>query len=179
MPCHTAFADSTVNSTGCCFISLDCAGVHQSKDGVCCWCCVCCAELGTPASAWCSSHWDPSRCTFPIQGSMEITWTTFNETEESTVEYGLWGGRLFELTAKGNATLFVDGGSEGRKIHIHRVTLTDLRSASAYVYHCGSEAGWSDVFSFTALNESASWSPRFAIYGDMGNENPQSLARLK
>ncbi|CAB1330857.1 unnamed protein product [Coregonus sp. 'balchen'] len=112
-------------------------------------------------------------------GSMEITWTTFNETEESTVEYGLWGGRLFELTAKGNATLFVDGGSEGRKMYIHRVTLTDLRSASVYVYHCGSEAGWSDVFSFTALNESTSWSPRFAIYGDMGNENPQSLARLQ
>ncbi|KAM9433440.1 acid phosphatase type 7 isoform 1-T1 [Salvelinus alpinus] len=112
-------------------------------------------------------------------GSMEITWTTFNETEESTVEYGLWGGRLFELTAKGKATLFVDGGSEGRKMYMHRVTLTDLRTASAYVYHCGSEAGWSDVFSFTALNESTSWSPKFAIYGDMGNENPQSLARLQ
>uniref|UniRef100_A0A4W5NQE0 Purple acid phosphatase n=1 Tax=Hucho hucho TaxID=62062 RepID=A0A4W5NQE0_9TELE len=110
---------------------------------------------------------------------MEVTWTTFNETEESIVEYGLWGGRLFELTAKGKATLFVDGGSEERKMYIHRVTLTDLRPASAYVYHCGSEAGWSDVFSFTALNESTSWSPRFAIYGDMGNENPQSLARLQ
>uniref|UniRef100_A0A8C7SN03 Uncharacterized protein n=1 Tax=Oncorhynchus mykiss TaxID=8022 RepID=A0A8C7SN03_ONCMY len=59
---------------------------------------------------------------------------------------------------------------------IHRVTLTALRPASAYVrvplYHCGSEASWSDVFSFTALNESASWSPRFSIYGYMGNENP-------
>lgn len=65
-------------------------------------------------------------------GSMQITWTTFNETEESTVEYGLWDGRLFELTAKGKATLFVDGGSEGRKMYIHRVTLIDLRPASAY-----------------------------------------------
>lgn len=47
------------------------------------------------------------------------------------------------------------------------------------VYHCGSDEGWSDVFSFTALNDSSSFSPRFALYGDMGNENPQSLARLQ
>lgn len=47
------------------------------------------------------------------------------------------------------------------------------------MYHCGSDEGWSDVFSFTALNDSASFSPRFALYGDLGNENPQSLARLQ
>uniref|UniRef100_A0A8C7DL10 Purple acid phosphatase N-terminal domain-containing protein n=1 Tax=Oncorhynchus kisutch TaxID=8019 RepID=A0A8C7DL10_ONCKI len=96
-----------------------------------------------------------------LPASMEMTWTTINETEESTMEYGLWRGTIFLWT-----------GSEVREIHIHRVTLTALRPASAYVYHCGSEAGWSDVFSFTALNESISWSPRFSIYGDMGNENP-------
>lgn len=47
------------------------------------------------------------------------------------------------------------------------------------VYHCGSDEGWSDVFMFTALNDSSVFSPRFALYGDLGNENPQSLARLQ
>lgn len=47
------------------------------------------------------------------------------------------------------------------------------------VYHCGSDEGWSDMFFFTALNDSSSFSPRFALYGDLGNENPQSLARLQ
>lgn len=47
------------------------------------------------------------------------------------------------------------------------------------MYHCGSDEGWSDVFSFKALNDSASFNPRFALYGDLGNENPQSLARLQ
>lgn len=47
------------------------------------------------------------------------------------------------------------------------------------VYHCGSDDGWSDMFTFTALNDSTSFSPRFALYGDLGNENPQSLARLQ
>lgn len=141
---------------------------------------------------------------------MLVTWTTFNKTM-SKVEYSLLGGRLFEMSAKGDAALFVDSGEEKRKMFIHRVTLTGLKSAATYggcgfnitdfhfvrmflhinmiksfffyhvisVYHCGSDEGWSDVYSFTALNDSTSFSPRFALYGDLGNENPQSLARLQ
>ncbi|CAJ1073764.1 acid phosphatase type 7 [Xyrichtys novacula] len=111
-------------------------------------------------------------------GSMVVTWTTFNKTE-SYVEYSLMGGRLFEMTAKGEASLFVDSGKEKRKMFIHRVILTGLKPAATYVYHCGSAEGWSDIFFFTALNNSTSFSPRFALYGDLGNENPQSLARLQ
>ncbi|XP_029937763.1 acid phosphatase type 7 isoform X1 [Myripristis murdjan] len=113
-----------------------------------------------------------------VPGSMLVTWTTFNKTE-SKVEYGVLGGRLFDMAATGSASLFVDSGEEKRKMYIHRVTLTGLKPASAYAYHCGSDAGWSDVFYFTALNDSTSFSPRFALYGDLGNENPQSLARLQ
>uniref|UniRef100_A0A3B3V190 Purple acid phosphatase n=1 Tax=Poecilia latipinna TaxID=48699 RepID=A0A3B3V190_9TELE len=113
-----------------------------------------------------------------VLGSMVVTWTTFNKTD-SKVEYGLQGGRLFEMSAEGDATVFVDSGEEKRKMFIHRVTLTGLKPAATYVYHCGSDEGWSDIFSFTALNSSSSFSPRFALYGDLGNENPQSLARLQ
>lgn len=139
---------------------------------------------------------------------MQVTWTTFNKTD-STVEYGLMGGRLFEMSAKGNSTLFVDSGDEKREMYIHRVILTDLKPTATYgqwisdglasyfsvrtsklltdctnllpvlVYHCGSDDGWSDVFYFTALNDSVHFSPKFALYGDLGNENPQSLARLQ
>lgn len=62
---------------------------------------------------------------------MVVTWTTFNKTQ-SEVEYGLLGGRLFEMSAKGDATLFVDSGKEKRKMFIHRVTLTGLKPAAAY-----------------------------------------------
>ncbi|KAL2099372.1 hypothetical protein ACEWY4_005852 [Coilia grayii] len=111
-------------------------------------------------------------------GSMLITWITLNKTD-SVVEYGVWGGKLFELTAKGQAALFEDGGSEKRTMFIHRVLLRELKPGVPYVYHCGSDLGWSDIFYFTALRERVDWSPRFALYGDMGNENPQSLARLQ
>uniref|UniRef100_A0A674PRI5 Purple acid phosphatase n=1 Tax=Takifugu rubripes TaxID=31033 RepID=A0A674PRI5_TAKRU len=89
-----------------------------------------------------------------VPGSMSVTWTTFNKTE-SVVEYGLLGGQLFEMSTKG------------------------LKPAATYVYHCGSDEGWSDALMFTALNDSSRFSPRFALYGDLGNENPQSLARLQ
>lgn len=62
---------------------------------------------------------------------MVVTWTTFNKTE-SKVEYGLLGGRLFEMSAKGDATLFVDSGEEKRKMFIHRVALTGLKPAASY-----------------------------------------------
>uniref|UniRef100_A0A8C6U6V2 Purple acid phosphatase n=1 Tax=Neogobius melanostomus TaxID=47308 RepID=A0A8C6U6V2_9GOBI len=113
-----------------------------------------------------------------LAGWMEVTWTTFSKTD-STVEYGLLGGRLFDMSARGNSTLFVDSGDEKRQMYIHRVILTDLKPVATYVYHCGSDEGWSDVFYFTALNDSALFSPKFALYGDLGNENPQSLARLQ
>ncbi|GAA6103175.1 acid phosphatase type 7 [Tachysurus ichikawai] len=113
-----------------------------------------------------------------VEGSMVVTWTTFDYTE-SVVEYGLWGGKLFSHIAKGNSTLFVDGGPEKRKMYVHKVTLPELRPGDKYVYHCGSEEGWSDILFFTALNDATSVSPRFVLFGDMGNENPQSLARLQ
>ncbi len=43
----------------------------------------------------------------------------------------------------------------------------------------GSELGWSDLFSFRTLPRGSDWKPRFAVYGDMGNENAQSLPRLQ
>lgn len=60
---------------------------------------------------------------------MIITWTTFSDTQESTVEYG--NGQL-DRNASGTSTLFVDGGSEQRKLFIHRVELTNLKPKTTY-----------------------------------------------
>lgn len=47
------------------------------------------------------------------------------------------------------------------------------------VYHCGSNDGWSDLFYFHTPPTRDGWQPHLAIYGDMGNENAQSLGRLQ
>lgn len=106
-----------------------------------------------------------------------VTWSTRDDTKESVVEYGI-GGLI--LRATGNSTLFVDGGKEKQKQYIHRVLLPNLTPNSNYVYHCGSQLGWSSVFFFkSAPAESSQWSPHIVIFGDMGNENAQSLSRLQ
>ncbi|XP_035729511.1 acid phosphatase type 7-like [Vespa mandarinia] len=106
-----------------------------------------------------------------------VTWSTRNDTGESIVEYGIGG---FVLTATGNSTLFVDGGSKKRQQYIHRVWLKNLTPDSHYMYQCGSRYGWSNVFYIkTAPHNSIKWSPHIVIFGDMGNENAQSLSRLQ
>lgn len=105
-----------------------------------------------------------------------VTWSTFNETKDSIVEYGING---LILTATGKSTLFVDGGPENHSQWIHRVKLKDLSSNTKYVYHVGSDLGWSPLFNFKTPPSGEDWTVRLAIYGDMGNENAQSLARLQ
>ncbi|XP_031850266.1 acid phosphatase type 7 [Nomia melanderi] len=106
-----------------------------------------------------------------------VTWSTRNDTEESIVEYGIGG---FILSASGNSTQFTDGGEEQQKQYIHRVWLKNLTPNSIYMYHCGSKYGWSNAFYMrTAPEEFVNWSPQIVIFGDMGNENAQSLSRLQ
>ncbi|KAH8321080.1 hypothetical protein KR074_008757 [Drosophila pseudoananassae] len=120
---------------------------------------------------------------------MVVTWSTRSLPPDtqvgaaSVVEYGLLeasGQSKLNQAARGTATKFVDGGRKKATQFIHRVTLGNLSPNSTYVYHCGSSYGWSSVFQFrTVPKASADWSPSLAIYGDMGNENAQSLARLQ
>lgn len=107
---------------------------------------------------------------------MLVTWNTVNNTNISVVEFGLNG--TFGQIASGYSTKFVDP-NEGRVQYVHRVLLTGLKPGQVYTYHCGSPDGWSSLFSFRASLDSVDWSPRLAIYGDMGNENAQSLGRLQ
>ncbi|XP_011256652.1 acid phosphatase type 7 [Camponotus floridanus] len=106
-----------------------------------------------------------------------VTWSTKSDTKESIVEYGIGG---FVLRAEGNSTLFIDGGKKKQKQYIHKVWLKNLTPNSKYIYHCGSHYGWSNVFYMrTAPKDSTDWSPQIVIFGDMGNENAQSLSRLQ
>ncbi|CAN8003976.1 unnamed protein product [Ixodes pacificus] len=108
---------------------------------------------------------------------MIVTWTTFNETPESVVEFGQ--ASLDQRAVGNNITKFKDGGTEQRVIFIHRVTLTGLQPGSLYRYHCGSNMGWSSLFFFRAMRSGQHWSPRLAVFGDMGNVNAQSLPFLQ
>ncbi|XP_014257280.1 acid phosphatase type 7-like [Cimex lectularius] len=105
-----------------------------------------------------------------------ITWSTITSTPNSIVEYGV---NDLNERAEGSAKRFVDGGPEARAQYIHRVKLTNLRPLTKYLYHCGSHYGWSEEFWFKTVDNETNWSPRLAVYGDMGNINARSLPRLQ
>lgn len=107
---------------------------------------------------------------------MTVTWSTMSDTNSSVCEYGL---ESLNTTATGYSKVFTDGGDEKRTQIIHRVTLTDLIPGETYWYHCGSIWGWSELYFFKAIKSGYDWSPRFALFGDMGNENAQSLPYLQ
>lgn len=59
------------------------------------------------------------------------------------------------------------------------MVLKGLQSETRYFYICGSELGWSAIFNFLTPRFDSDWSPHIALFGDMGNENAQSLAYLQ
>uniref|UniRef100_A0A336LMV7 Purple acid phosphatase n=1 Tax=Culicoides sonorensis TaxID=179676 RepID=A0A336LMV7_CULSO len=107
-----------------------------------------------------------------------VTWSTFDDTHESKVVFGLHGDKE-KQTVTGSSSLFVDGGEAKHSQYIHRVTLSNLKPETRYTYVCGSDLGWSPIFSFKTPRLDTKWSPSVAIFGDMGNENAQSLAYLQ
>jgi len=122
------------------------------------------------------SYWgDPTK--------MWVTWVTFdnvtldNKSVDSFVEWGL--GNL-RHKANGTITNFVDEGKEKRVIYIHRALMTGLKPDQPHVYHVGGpRTGWSDVFTFRAMRAGENWTPRFAMFGDMGNSYCISCAALQ
>ncbi|XP_005108444.1 acid phosphatase type 7 [Aplysia californica] len=107
-----------------------------------------------------------------------IVWSTFNKTGDTTVLYGKNGKPTQKAT--GSVTTFTDQGPEKRIQYIHRVILTGLEPKTDYTYMVGSEAyGFSDIFVFRTWPAGENWSPSLAIFGDLGNENAQSLPRLE
>nr|XP_044252206.1 acid phosphatase type 7 isoform X3 [Drosophila takahashii] len=109
---------------------------------------------------------------------MVVTWNTRDNTNESICEFGIEGLQQ-RVKATKMPTKFVDGGAEKATQYIHRVTLAHLKPNTTYLYHCGSELGWSATYWFRTRFEHSDWSPTLAIYGDMGVVNAASLPALQ
>ncbi|CAF1414200.1 unnamed protein product [Rotaria sp. Silwood1] len=111
-----------------------------------------------------------------ILNEMAVTWSTQTLVNESYVEYSLWNEKL---SLRENATIskFIDGSGAHRVLYMYRAILKNLTMNTIYIYHVGSLNGWSARYSFRTIpNEDRK---SFAVYGDLGVVNAQSLARLQ
>ncbi len=112
-----------------------------------------------------------------LPSQMIITWTTLSNVNDHVVEYGL---NSLDLSVNGSYRILNNTGTTGRQTQIHYVLLNNLIPGEKYTYHCGSpKYGWSPLYFFTAMKSGQDWSPRFAVFGDMGNANAQSLSMLQ
>ncbi|CAG5135736.1 unnamed protein product [Candidula unifasciata] len=125
--------------------------------------------------------YEPQQTHIAVGGTSDqiiVVWNTINDTGDTRVIYG--AGSKFNQLAVGNRSLFVDSGPERRSQWVHKVILKGLLPETDYSYMVGSkDYGYSNIFSFRTWPSGDNWSPRLAIFGDLGNENPQSLARLE
>lgn len=108
-----------------------------------------------------------------------VTWSTRGPSNSSLVIYARSYAKDPLTVVKGTWKRFVDGGKKARTQYVHSVELKDLQPDTRYEYTCGSDVGWSPVFNFKTPPAGQDWSPSLAIFGDMGNENAQSLGRLQ
>ncbi|XP_065920906.1 acid phosphatase type 7-like isoform X2 [Dysidea avara] len=109
---------------------------------------------------------------------MVVMWTTYGPTNHSIIHYGEHGTNLTN-TIHGEMVEFMDGGGRHIVRYMHTVTLTGLKLATKYDYIVGCSDNWSKTFTMTTLNNGTNWSPRLAIYGDMGSANAHALPSLK
>ncbi|XP_075158838.1 acid phosphatase type 7 isoform X2 [Haematobia irritans] len=107
-----------------------------------------------------------------------VTWSTRDNTKVSICKYGTETLTNVSENEKG-PTKFIDGGKAKKAQYIHRVLIKNLKANTRYIYHCGSPLGWSPLFWFRTPPNHSDWSPSLIIYGDLGNENAQSLPRLQ
>ncbi|VDO19203.1 unnamed protein product [Heligmosomoides polygyrus] len=80
---------------------------------------------------------------------------------------------------EGKCTEFIGNRKSKTKRFIHRVTLTGLVPGNTYQYRVGSEYGWSALYKFTAMTPRSDGGYEIAVFGDLGNQNARSLAKLQ
>ncbi|KAL8592603.1 hypothetical protein ACOMHN_026533 [Nucella lapillus] len=111
-----------------------------------------------------------------VPTEMWVTWVTRDFTNGSYVMYGPSDP---QHTVRGSVTKFVDGGLLRRTMYIHRAKMVNLVPGKRYMYIVGGMDGWSDRFTFSALKDGVSWSPRLIAFGDMGNDNARALPMMQ
>ncbi|CAD5224999.1 unnamed protein product [Bursaphelenchus okinawaensis] len=103
-----------------------------------------------------------------------VTWLTFSDVKTSYVEWSSNKNPYQKAIAL--TTLFE---ADGVQRYIHRAVLKPVAPGVEYEYRVGSDYGISSKFTFNGLKERPEGGYRYAVFGDLGNENGRSLGQLQ
>ncbi|XP_015794313.1 acid phosphatase type 7 [Tetranychus urticae] len=106
--------------------------------------------------------------------SITVSWTDLKPFQEPTVKWGLERDQLSNQSG-GHLRRF---GSFGRDIFSYWAVMRNLEPDTTYYYQVGSKSRLSPVYSFRTLPSGTNWSPRIAIFGDLGLKNGQAIPVL-
>ncbi|KAH9517603.1 Acid phosphatase type 7 [Dermatophagoides farinae] len=110
---------------------------------------------------------------------MIVTWTEPQKHTDIDIDAVVYYGRAsssFDQAAIAKSEYFKD---DETKYTTFRALLTGLESDTQYHYKIQLDDKESSIFAFKTLKLDENWLPRFAIYGDLGYVNEQSLPYLK
>eukprot|EP00440_Ansanella_granifera_P057355 gb/GFBE01062172.1/.p1 GENE.gb/GFBE01062172.1/~~gb/GFBE01062172.1/.p1 ORF type:complete len:587 (+),score=94.26 gb/GFBE01062172.1/:1-1761(+) len=128
-----------------------------------------------------------------MPGSMAVHWTTIQESIARDGKpyspgdsFVMYGQELTKMsTTEGHAFLFQDYGMERRQYTMHIAVMNGLLPNTQYYYVVGgNRTGWSAAFQFTSAPVTASDTKArlpmtYAVYGDQGDYNGQTLPSLQ
>ncbi|UYV66162.1 ACP7 [Cordylochernes scorpioides] len=107
-----------------------------------------------------------------------VVWSTQDDPSPQVVEYGTDPGQL-DQRANASRRILMNGIIVRRRQILHRAAMTGLVPATRYWYRVGENVtGWSRTFNVRTLPDTPDFSPRVAVYGDLGYENARSVPRL-
>ncbi|CAG0921665.1 unnamed protein product [Notodromas monacha] len=108
-----------------------------------------------------------------------VVWNT-NGSIEGLVQWEKISDPQSRFQSVAISHAFVEHSSSKLQQYVHEAYMTDLDPAEAYKYRVGSKLVWSEWIECqpTAASNSTDWSPRLAVFGDLGLVNAQSIPRL-
>ena len=99
--------------------------------------------------------------------AMVVGWMSPSMSDASFVEFGTASGAPYARSASGSSAQYVYGPKYTSGA-IHHVTLTRLAPATKYFYRVGTNASWSQEFSFTSNRVGKNYPYGVGVYADVG-----------